>query len=251
MINYIGKEVRVVIDRPLGSTHPEHGFYYPVNYGYLPGTLAGDGEEIDAYVLGEYAPLKEYTGKVIAVIHRKNDCEDKLVVAKSMDSFSKEQIKALIEFQERFFDSEIIILDYMKQSIRATVRGLIRRGDEVLLVEEYDEKDKSKYYHMPGGGIEFRENSPDALKREIMEELQANIVEYRMLCTLENIFTFDNINAHEISIVYEVQLGNEHYMRETFNVEGDVIPSKAVWVNKHHVLRDEVVIYPETIKNYL
>lgn len=108
MINYLGKTVKVKMDRPLGSKHPEYDLIYPVNYGYIEGTIAGDGEEIDAYVLGEFQPLSEYEGKVIAVIKRHNDNEDKLVLAKALNSYSKEQIKALTEFQERYYESEII-----------------------------------------------------------------------------------------------------------------------------------------------
>ncbi|MCI1981825.1 MAG: inorganic diphosphatase [Oscillospiraceae bacterium] len=110
LTNYLHKTVYVTIDRPLGSRHPEHhDMVYPLNYGYLPGTVSGDGEEIDAYIIGEFLPLKEFTGKVAAVIHRKNDSEDKLVVSSEQKNYSKEQIKALTEFQERFFDSEIIM----------------------------------------------------------------------------------------------------------------------------------------------
>lgn len=109
MIDYLNKEVIVIVDRPLASKHSEHEIYYPVNYGYVPNTISGDGEEIDAYIIGEFQPLEEFEGIVIAIIHRKNDVEDKLVVSKSSNKYSKEQIQALVEFQERFFDSEIIM----------------------------------------------------------------------------------------------------------------------------------------------
>ena len=81
--------------------------YYGVNYGYVPGSRAGDGEPVDAYVLGVSVPVERYRGVVIGIIHRKNDVEDKLVVAESAGKYSKEQIRALTEFQERYFDSDI------------------------------------------------------------------------------------------------------------------------------------------------
>lgn len=110
--NYLLKMVHVQIDRPLGTRHPEHpALIYPVNYGFLPGTVSGDGEEIDAYVLGEFMPLTEFDGIVIAVIRRKNDKEDKLVVADRPGRYDRQQIAALLEFQERFFESEVIILE--------------------------------------------------------------------------------------------------------------------------------------------
>lgn len=105
---YIGQTVLVKMDRPLGTKHPKHGFVYPVNYGYIPNTISGDGEELDAYVLGEHLPLDIFEGKVIAIIHRTNDNDDKLVVMKEGRNYSDEQIRALTEFQEQWFESEII-----------------------------------------------------------------------------------------------------------------------------------------------
>lgn len=107
-IEYLGKEVTVKMDRPLGSKHPKHNFIYPVNYGYIPNTISGDGEELDAYVLGEHKPLDTFEGKVIAIIHRTNDNDDKLVVMAKGRNYTDEQIKALTEFQEQYFESIII-----------------------------------------------------------------------------------------------------------------------------------------------
>ena len=106
--DYIGKIVKVKIDRPLNSLHPKHGFKYEVNYGFVPNTISGDGEELDAYLVGFYEPLEKAEGKVIAVIHRTNDDDDKLIVAPEDKEYSDEAIKALTEFQERFFESIII-----------------------------------------------------------------------------------------------------------------------------------------------
>lgn len=104
---YLNKEVTVEMDRPLGSKHPKHGFIYPVNYGFIPGTVSGDGEELDAYVLGEHKPLETFTGKVVAIIHRTNDNDDKLVVMADGRNYTDEQIRALTEFQEQYFESVI------------------------------------------------------------------------------------------------------------------------------------------------
>lgn len=104
---YLGKIVSVKMDRPMGSRHPKHGFVYPVNYGYIPNTVSGDGEELDAYVLGVFEPLDNFEGKVIAIIHRINDNDDKLVVVPENKNYSNEQIKVLTEFQEQWFKFEI------------------------------------------------------------------------------------------------------------------------------------------------
>ena len=106
--SFLGQIVNVKMDRPLGSKHPKHGFIYPVNYGYIPNTVSGDGEELDVYVLGEFVPLQEFTGRVIAIIHRTNDNDDKLVVVKDGKNYTDEQIRALTEFQEQWFESIIL-----------------------------------------------------------------------------------------------------------------------------------------------
>ena len=104
----IGKVVTVTIDRPLGSYHPEYTeLYYPINYGYVKGIMSADGEEMDAYVLGVSQPIAEFTGRVIAVIHRLNDVEDKLVVAPEGMSFRREDVLKMTEFQERYFQTSI------------------------------------------------------------------------------------------------------------------------------------------------
>ena len=105
---YLGKKVKVVMDRPMGSRHPEWNFIYPINYGYVPNTISGDGEELDAYIVGIFEPVEEYEGKCIAVIHRLDDDDDKLVIAPEEKIYTKQQIEALVEFQERFFEHEII-----------------------------------------------------------------------------------------------------------------------------------------------
>ena len=106
LAQYLQKTVKVKMDRPMWSKHPKHWFIYPVNYGFIPNTMAPDWAEIDAYILWEFEPLENFEWKVIAIIDRKNDVEQKLVV--SNKNYSKEQIIALVEFQERYFESEVI-----------------------------------------------------------------------------------------------------------------------------------------------
>ncbi|MBQ4510070.1 MAG: inorganic diphosphatase [Clostridia bacterium] len=107
-LSYLGKEVEIKIDRPLGSTHPKHkNIVYPINYGYIEGVFGGDGEELDVYLLGVDIPVTEYKATVIAVIHRLNDNEDKLVAAPRGMTFTKEQILKSVHFQEQYFKSEI------------------------------------------------------------------------------------------------------------------------------------------------
>lgn len=104
----IGEIVKVIVDRPLGSYHPKHkDIYYPINYGYIEGIMASDGEEQDAYILGVNKPVKEYVGKVIAIVHRFDDVEEKWVVAPENVSFVADEIMEQIRFQEQYFKVEI------------------------------------------------------------------------------------------------------------------------------------------------
>lgn len=106
----LGKIVRVIVDRPLGSCHPNHDdIIYSVNYGYVEGIIAPDGEEQDVYILGIDRPIKEYVGKVVAIVHRLDDIEDKWVVAPEGAHYTSEEIRNQIEFQEKFFKYEIIM----------------------------------------------------------------------------------------------------------------------------------------------
>ena len=105
---YIGNIVQVKVDRPKGSNHPKHGFLYPVNYGFVPNTISGDGEELDCYILGIDKAIEDFEGKCIAVIHRTNDNDDKLIVVPEGKTYTDEEIRKLTNFQEQYFESEII-----------------------------------------------------------------------------------------------------------------------------------------------
>lgn len=104
----IGKSVTVTVDRPLGSYHPMHpDICYSVNYGFIEGIMAPDGEEQDAYILGVDVPVETFTGTVIAIIHRNDDVEDKWVVVPEGRNFTEEEITTATYFQEQYFDSYI------------------------------------------------------------------------------------------------------------------------------------------------
>ena len=104
----LGKIVTVIVDRPLGSCHPKHkDIYYPVNYGYIPGIPAPDGEEQDAYILGIDEPVAEFTGRVIAFIRRFDDVEEKWVVAPENRTFTRQEIAEQTHFQEQYFHTKV------------------------------------------------------------------------------------------------------------------------------------------------
>lgn len=107
--SYLGKTVRIEIDRPIGYVHKKENYSltYPINYGYIPGVLGGDGEELDVYLLGVDTPIEEYTGKIIGIVHRENDVEDKLVMALDGMNFTQNEIAEQVHFQEQYYKTEI------------------------------------------------------------------------------------------------------------------------------------------------
>lgn len=108
----LGKTVKVIVDRPKGSRHPNfENLIYEVNYGYIQGIYGGDGEEQDAYILGVDKPVSEFSGKVIAIIHREDDVEEKWVVCSEDMHFTKDEIIRQTNFQEKYFNIKIIMED--------------------------------------------------------------------------------------------------------------------------------------------
>lgn len=161
-LEYLDKIVEVKIDRPIGSSHPDYPDHiYLVNYGYVPNTISGDGEELDCYVLGEYKPLKEYKGKCIAVIHRVDDDDDKLIIAPESKSFTNSEIKLLTDFQEKFYTSEIIrspnYLEFNKNILELSVTNLensLKFYKTAGFKLEYD-RPENKFAFISLGEIQF------------------------------------------------------------------------------------------------
>ena len=158
----LGKQVHVVVDRPVGYLHGD--LRYPINYGYIPGMIAGDGEEQDVYILGVDAPITEFDGIVIAAIQRKNDCEDKLVVAPAGMRFHQGQIAEAVHFQEQYFDSSIIAC--FERSCGVLPYRIFHGQREFLLVLEAF----SKCWSIPKGHVEPGESDVQAALRELYEE---------------------------------------------------------------------------------
>ena len=160
-IDFLDKTLEVTIDRPLGSKHPKHGFIYPVNYGYVPNTISGDGEELDCYILGIYEPIEAFKGKCIALIHRLNDNDDKLIIVSKNKSFSNNEIQVLTEFQEQYFQSEIIrssnYLEFSKNIPELSVTNLensLNFYKTAGFKVEYD-RPKNKFAFISLGEIQF------------------------------------------------------------------------------------------------
>lgn len=185
--SYLGKTVHIKIDRPMGSCHPEHNdIIYPVNYGYLPGTVGGDGEPQDVYLLGVSEPVTEYTAKIIAVICRLDDVEDKLVATPEGMQFTARQIRAAVRFQEQYFHSEIkldpqrpVVTFYRNDPLapKTTMpthlgaNAIVTCKGRILLEKRRD----SNTWGLVGGGVKKTETAQAAIVREIHEELGLRI----------------------------------------------------------------------------
>ena len=107
--SYLGKVVDIEIDRPIGYVHKKKAYdlIYPINYGYIPGVFGGDDEELDVYLMGVEQPIERCTCRIIGIVYRRNDVEDKLIAAPDGMRFSAKEIAAAIHFQEQYYDTYV------------------------------------------------------------------------------------------------------------------------------------------------
>lgn len=159
---FLGKQVHVEIDRPIGYRHRD--IVYPINYGYIPGIIAGDGEAQDAYILGVSEPLTSFDGRVIGAVRRKNDCEDKLVVAPDGMVFHQGQIAEAVHFQEQYFDSYILSI-FRKSCGVIPYRKVGGQREYLIVYQQF-----SECWSLPKGHMEAGESETDTALRELWEE---------------------------------------------------------------------------------
>ena len=168
---FLGQRVHIVVDRPIGYSH--NGTIYPVNYGFIPGVIAEDGEAQDAYILGINEPLSSFDGQVIGAVCRKNDCEDKLIVAPEGTLLHQAQIEEAVRFQEKYFDH--FILSVFRKSCGVIPYRMVDGQRQYLLVFE----SFSKCWSLPKGHMEPEETEMQTALRELQEEtgLSACLIE--------------------------------------------------------------------------
>lgn len=163
---FLGRRLTIVIDRPYGSQHPNHPeLHYSLNYGFVPGIPAPDGENLDAYILGVQKPMRRFTGTVIAAIHRRNDVEDKLVVAPSGMIAYEPQIAEAVRFQEQHFDTRVICI-YEKSCGAILYRIRPDQKIEYLILYQH----RSGTWSIPKGHIDANESEEETALREVWEE---------------------------------------------------------------------------------
>ena len=163
--SYLGKMVDIKIDRPIGYVHKKekYSLTYPINYGYIPDVLGGDGEELDVYLLGVDKPVEEYTVKIIGIAHRENDVEDKLIASPIDKVFYQNEIAEAIHFQEQYYKTTVESI--YEKSAGAVVYTVLDDKIKYLLI-----KSQNGDIGFPKGHVEQGENEEAAALREIYEE---------------------------------------------------------------------------------
>ncbi len=108
---YLGQLIRIEIDRPIGYVHHKENsdrvLVYPINYGYIPNVLGGDGEELDVYLYGIDTPVSEFFGRIVGIVYRHNDVEDKLIMAPDGMTPTEAEIADAIRFQEQYYQTHV------------------------------------------------------------------------------------------------------------------------------------------------
>lgn len=164
--SYLGKTVDIKIDRPIGYVHQKekYSLTYPINYGYIPGVLGGDGEELDVYLMGVDKPVSEYKVKIIGIVHRENDVEDKLIAAPENMNFNQAQIAEAIHFQEKYYKTHVEAI-YQKSCGVVVFRTVNGKREYLCLLQNL-----SCTYSVPKGHIEAFESEEECALRELFEE---------------------------------------------------------------------------------
>ncbi len=165
--SYLGKIVQIKIDRPIGYIHKKkyYTLFYPINYGFIPGVIGGDGEELDVYLTGVDIPVKEYTGKIIGIVHRQDDSEDKLIMAPENTYFSQNEIAEKIDFQERYYHT------YVESIFQKSCGAVIYRRRQSQIEYLCLLQRQSQTYSVPKGHMEAFESERQTAEREILEEI--------------------------------------------------------------------------------
>lgn len=225
-IDYLNKTITVKIDRPIGSKHPEYGFIYPINYGFVPNTISNDGEELDCYILGIFEPLETFTGKCIAIIHRINDTDDKLVIVPENRYFSNNEIKVLTEFQERYFENKIIRnSDYLEFNKNIPELSVTNLENSLTFYKtagfklEYN-RPENKFAFISLGEVQFmlqELSNNDKWNLSPLNYPFGNGINFQL--EVENInIIYNNLKKHNYKITFEIE---ENWYRQNDKLLGN------------------------------
>lgn len=137
--------------------------------------------------------------------------------------------------------------------IRPKAVCVIRRGDEILVSGAVDSVKGERFYGPLGGGIEFGEYAADAVRRELMEELGAELADVRLLAVVENIFTYEGRPGHEIVFVFLARFADASlYERDELRwTESDGTEWLAEWHPLDYFDEGGPPLYPSGLRDLL
>ncbi|MDY7024055.1 MAG: NUDIX hydrolase [Cyanobacteriota bacterium] len=139
----------------------------------------------------------------------------------------------------------------MSKKIRVLALGLIQDGARLFLSQGYDSAKQETFYRALGGGIDFGEQSRQALEREFMEEIQATLTNIQYLGCLESIFVHQDKPGHEIIQLYKCDFADpKFYQIEQLTFKEGKREKVALWVPLEQVLSGELILYPENFLDY-
>jgi 8-oxo-dGTP pyrophosphatase MutT (NUDIX family) len=137
--------------------------------------------------------------------------------------------------------------------IRPLAICVFRRDDGAILAAPgFDKVMQQRFYRPLGGEIEFGEHAEDAIRREIREELGAEIEDVRLLTVSENIFTFLGANGHELVWTFEARFTDaSFYEREVVACNEGEASFEAHWVPLEVFTSGDVLLFPDGLLDVL
>jgi 8-oxo-dGTP pyrophosphatase MutT (NUDIX family) len=138
-------------------------------------------------------------------------------------------------------------------TIRPIAICVFRHGKRILVGDAYDPTKQELFYRPVGGGIRFGECSQAALRREVREELGAEVENPQLLGVMENLFTFDGKQGHEVVFVYDAEFKDRSlYQLDGFEGrESNGQPFNAVWIDVDSIGPDSPPVYPDGLLELL
>ncbi|MBC1223167.1 NUDIX hydrolase [Nostoc sp. UCD121] len=137
--------------------------------------------------------------------------------------------------------------------IRVIALGLIRDGERIFVSEGYDPVKQETFYRALGGGVDFGETSHAALEREFQEEIQADLTNIKYLGCIENLFTFNGRQGHEIIQLYQCDFADSKFyqLESLIFSESQHHKHKALWMDISRFKSGELRLVPEVFFEYL
>lgn len=168
-LQMLGKFVRVKVHKPMGSVDDKYGFQYKVNYGQVEGARDAQGRPQEAYILGINHSVREFEGRVIAVVHGKGPKDVRWVVAPKSRRYIINDIRPAIQFGRDAGERKIDCL--YEKSCGAVIYRVINSEVQYLLIKNK----RSENWGFPKGHIEQGETEQETAIREVLEETGLHI----------------------------------------------------------------------------